>query len=159
MAVRKLSKEGRFEAGFDSFIAGKHWAFIPALNKNPGPPFVLGIAAANEPGYWPIPVNWAHADSYDEMADHADELNEAEGISKDEASRVHISSMAASERAKPKPPSVKIKIVSENVSGDEELLEALRRIVDDYEEGEVVGSFELDSGEPVEWAINPKEGD
>lgn len=104
MAVRKLSKEGRFEAGVDEIVKGKHWCFIPAINhRRDGPPFVLGVAASNEPGYWPVPQHWAHADSYGEMAEHADELNEAEGISKDEAIRIHCSSMAAGKVNKAEP--------------------------------------------------------
>lgn len=53
---------------------------------------------------------------------------------------------------------MKVSIITEGASGDEELIEALRRIVEDYDGfGEVSGHFELDDGEAVDWAINPGE--
>jgi len=50
----------------------------------------------------------------------------------------------------------RIEIRTQNVAGDEELVEHLRRILDQYEnEGDVSGEFEGDDGETVSWAINP----
>ena len=53
---------------------------------------------------------------------------------------------------------VRIEIRTQNVSGDEELVEHLRRILDQYEnEGDVSGEFTSDDDETVSWAINPTE--
>lgn len=53
---------------------------------------------------------------------------------------------------------VRIEIRTQNVSGDEELVEHLRRILDQYEnEGDVSGEFTGDDDETVSWAINPTE--
>lgn len=90
--MKKLSAEGRFECGLDDAVKGKVWAFVPVIGKLEGG--ALGIAMANEAGYWPISEHWAHG-SYNEMQEHADELNEAEGISVNEAMRIICSSMVA----------------------------------------------------------------
>lgn len=93
--MKKLTKEGRFEAGIDEIVAGKHWAFVPVLSDGRYGQFQLGVAAANEPGYWPVPAFWAHGDDYGEMAAHAEELNAEMGISREEGDRIQISSMNA----------------------------------------------------------------
>lgn len=91
--LKPLTAEGRFECGLDDVVKGKVWAFVPVMNRGAGPQFQLAVAIANEQGYNPIPVFWAHAESYDEMADHADELNRAEGLSEREAAKIVCSSM------------------------------------------------------------------
>ena len=96
--MKKLSKEGYLCCGLPEATQGKVWAFVAIVGQPEGG--LLGVAMANEPGYWPISSWWAHG-SYDEMQAHADELNEAEGLSKDEAMRIICSSMVG--KVKPKP--------------------------------------------------------
>ncbi len=88
--MKKLSAEGRFESGLDEIGKGKVWAFVPVLGERHEA--ALGIAVANEPGYHPLPEFWAHG-SYDEMSEHADELNAAEGKSVEESMRIICSTM------------------------------------------------------------------
>lgn len=95
MAIRKLTKEGRFECGLDAIVRGKVWAFVPVMGQPGGPAAALGVAVANEAGYMPIAATWCNADTYDEMADYADELNRAEGLDDEVAMRIVASSMAA----------------------------------------------------------------
>jgi hypothetical protein len=56
-------------------------------------PWLLGVAIANEAGYYPISSFWAHSDSYEEMSAHADDLNRAEGLDDQTAIRIVCSSM------------------------------------------------------------------
>lgn len=70
--LKKLTFEGRFECGFDKIGHGKVRALTPTIQ--PGG-IGLGIAVANERGYYPVPLHWCRADTYDEMDAHADELN------------------------------------------------------------------------------------
>lgn len=91
--LKPFTKEGRFECGLDEnpIIAGKLWAFTAIV----GNPCRLGVSVANEPGYLPIPQQWCHADNYDELTAHADELNLAEGHDPRAAMSIVASSMAA----------------------------------------------------------------
>jgi hypothetical protein len=88
--MKKLSSDGRFECGLAEATAGKVWAFVAVTGQIEGG--ALGVAMANEAGYWPISETWVRG-TYDEMQEHADELNEAEGIGRDEAMRIICSSM------------------------------------------------------------------
>lgn len=90
MALKPLTAEGRFECGLDSVVRDKVWAFVPVISEHGAG---LGVAVANESGYRPIPLHWARADTYDEMAAHADALNEAEGLTLDTAARIVVSTM------------------------------------------------------------------
>jgi hypothetical protein len=91
--IKKLSFEGRFECGLDDVVKDRVWAFTAVLGANY--PARLGIAIANERGYYPVPEFWCHGDDLHEMYDHADELNRAEGLSHDEAARIVCSSIVA----------------------------------------------------------------
>lgn len=96
--IKKLSNEGRFEAGIDEIVHGKVWAFVPvfaapAITRATSANVLLGVAIANEAGYYPVPWAWCHADDYGEMADHADELNRAQGLTDEEAARIALSTM------------------------------------------------------------------
>lgn len=51
---------------------------------------------------------------------------------------------------------VRIHIQTRNIGGDEELAEALRAILDEIENGEDHGLFDLDSGERCDWAVNSR---
>lgn len=90
--LKKLSKEGRFECGLDDIVAGKVWAFTPGNHHECGK-VGLGVAIANERGFHPVPLTWCNADSWAEIAAHADELNRAEGFDEGAAERVVISTM------------------------------------------------------------------
>ena len=92
MAVKKLSRCAIAELEIEQKFGGKHWAYVPVTGDYG---FQLGIAVSNEAGYSPVPGFWSHADTYDEMADHADDLNRARGMEPDEAMRIQCSSMAA----------------------------------------------------------------
>lgn len=103
MTIRKLTKEGEFEAGIEAIVAGKVWAYTPviAFGKRGAlgePPFGLGIAIANEPKYHPVPIAWCHGDNWEEMAEHADELNRARGLTDEHATEIVISSMFHKDR-------------------------------------------------------------
>lgn len=50
---------------------------------------------------------------------------------------------------------VRIHITTRNIAGDEELADALRMILDQIEEGNDNGRFELD-GEGCDWAVNSR---
>ena len=49
---------------------------------------------------------------------------------------------------------IKLTIVTENIGGDEELVEALRAIADQVEEGVVEGELPI-GGDRLIWAVNP----
>lgn len=110
--LKPLTAEGRFEAGIDNVVKGKVWAYVAVTGEHYGAR--LGIAIANQQGYNPVPEHWAHADTYDEMSAHADELNEAEGLSKWNATEVVISTMGGK-------PVLLVKDAEGNVSADWQL--------------------------------------
>jgi hypothetical protein len=86
-----LTFEGRFECGFDEVVKGKIAAVVAVRSKDG---IGLGIAIANERGYCPIPLTWAHGDNFQEMMDHADEINrEVLGISRDQAFEIIATTM------------------------------------------------------------------
>jgi hypothetical protein len=92
--LKPLTNEGKASCGLDEIVKGKFYAFTAVVNhdKN-GPPFVLGVAIANEPGYYPIPSFWAYSDDYSELSRHADDLNREIGVDEKAAARVVCSSM------------------------------------------------------------------
>lgn len=89
--LHKLSKCSQLELGIEQTFAGRQWAFTPVMGDYG---WQLGIAEANVAGYSPVPGFFCNADSYDEMADHADELNAERGIDPREAGSIVGSSMA-----------------------------------------------------------------
>ena len=89
--MKPFSAEGRFECGMDALVEGKVWAFVPVIGHNY--PAALGIAVANEPGYYPIPEFWCYGDCWDQMAQHADQLNAAEGKDRKSAAVIVASTM------------------------------------------------------------------
>lgn len=91
MTLHPLSACSRAELGLEALFAGKLWAFTPVMGDYG---WQLGIAVSNEAGYSPVPGFFCHADSYDEMADHADDLNRERGFEPLEAGRIVASSMA-----------------------------------------------------------------
>lgn len=89
--MKKLSKCAMLELGIEAKYAGKMWAFTVVIGQLEGG--ALGIAVANEAGYSPVPEFWAHG-TYQEMQDHADELNKERGLGVEEAMNIVCSSMA-----------------------------------------------------------------
>jgi hypothetical protein len=61
-------------------FAGKLWAFAPTEIDDHG--WGLGVFIANETSYIVVDPNLCLSTSYDEMAEHADELNEARGVTR-----------------------------------------------------------------------------
>lgn len=90
---RELTAEGRFESGIDDLVAGKRFAFLAIVGENY--PARLGAAVEHEPGYYPIPEFWAHADSLADMQAHADHLNAEMGFSVRDAEHLVLTSMSA----------------------------------------------------------------
>lgn len=99
--LKKLTAEGRFEAGIDNYIKGRVCAFTAVMTPSgdiaegcPETHFMLGIATANEPGYVAVPLHWCHGSDYSEMSRHADELNlELFGWEPRQSARIVSSSM------------------------------------------------------------------
>lgn len=90
--MKQLSEQMIIELGIEELMRGKQWAYVPAIGKDY--PARLGFAAANEPGYWPVPEMWANGE-YAEMQAEADRLNRARGVGDREAARIVASSMAS----------------------------------------------------------------
>lgn len=60
----------------------------------PGIQGAIGVAVANERGYFPVPLGWARYATYDSAADHADYLNEKVlGLTVDDAFAIIASTM------------------------------------------------------------------
>lgn len=91
--LKKLSAEGRHESGLDKITQGKVWAFIATMSPIHKDRYGLGVAIANEPGYYPIPLTWANSDSWDSMSDHATELNRDMGLTAINEARIICSTM------------------------------------------------------------------
>lgn len=91
--IRKLTFEGRFECGIDALVKGKAYAFVVVTTNGDYAPWGLGVAVANEPGYYPIPAHWAHGDDYKELDAHAEELNAELGVGPRAAAIMVASSM------------------------------------------------------------------
>lgn len=90
--MKKLSLLMIIELGIDEMFRGKLWAYTPVIDEKG---IGLGIAVANEAGYNPIPLQWCNGEKYDEVREHADELNAERGLSSDCSMRVVMSTMAA----------------------------------------------------------------
>lgn len=90
MAIKKLSGISIAELRLEEKFEGKIWAYAPTIT---GDIPSLGIVVANEKGYCPISAFFVYADTYDEMAAHADELNQARGLDSHTAFRIIASTM------------------------------------------------------------------
>jgi len=89
--LKPFSKLGQIECGLLDIAAGKTCALTPVVHEHAQG---LGLAVANEPGYYPIPLHWCHGDNRDELQKHADELNaELFGIDRRAALEIVCSSM------------------------------------------------------------------
>jgi len=92
--MKPFTIEGRVECGLEQIVAGKVWAYVAVVAPECAPhPYGLGVAAAHEPGYWPIPLHWCHGHDYQEMQNHADQLNDQLGHTRREAAIIIGSSM------------------------------------------------------------------
>jgi hypothetical protein len=71
-------------------------AFVAIMPDEPFPGIqgALGVAVANERGYFPVPLGWARYATYDAAADHADRLNtQVLGLTTADAFRIIASTM------------------------------------------------------------------
>lgn len=89
--LKPLTLCGRVELGIEEMFKGKLWAYAAVVNEQG---IGLGIAVANEAGYNPVPMYWCHADTWNEMREHAKALNRERGMSDEEADKIIITSMA-----------------------------------------------------------------
>ena len=94
--LKPFTPEGRFDWGLDPLVEGRRWAFVPVIGESYEAR--LGVAVAGEPGYYPIPELWCHADDYEEMRAHADALNAERGLDARSAMPIVASSMRRSGR-------------------------------------------------------------
>ena len=70
--------------------SGKVWCFVSVITKDR---FGLGIAIANEPGYYPIHINRYNTASFEIAADESDRLNTLREINETESARIISSTM------------------------------------------------------------------
>lgn len=91
--TKKLTALSIAELGIGELMAGKTYAYVGVMS---GDTFGLGLAIANEPGYNPIPLHFAQADTFDAAHDMADELNrDVLELNDTAAMRIVCSSIAA----------------------------------------------------------------
>lgn len=90
--LKKFTAADRFESGIDCIIKGKNYAFVPIIGD--GSFIALGVAISGESDTYPIAIGWCYATSYKEMAAHAIELNQGDGID-DETAAQTIKSVLA----------------------------------------------------------------
>jgi len=69
---------------------GKVWCFVSVITKER---FGLGIAIANEPGYYPIHINRYNATTFEIAADESDRLSTLREISETESASIIGSTM------------------------------------------------------------------
>lgn len=94
--LKPLSYEGLFECGALDLVKGKAAAFTAAIHSGG---MGLGLAVANQPGYYPVPLAWCHGDDWNELRKHADALNlEHFDLDAKAASTIVASSIAAQNR-------------------------------------------------------------
>ena len=100
MSLKPFTFEGRFECGFDELVKNRVCALVAVMaqdrpNRQPQHGvYGLGLAIANEDGYYPIPLHWCHGDSWREMQEHADALNaELFKLDKRQAARIVCTTM------------------------------------------------------------------
>jgi hypothetical protein len=103
MSLKPFTAEGRFECGFNELVHGKLCALV-AVWHNESHGWGLGLAIANEDGYYPIPSHWVHGDDVNEMHDHAEALNaELFGLSRAATAQIILSSMRGSRSIERRP--------------------------------------------------------
>lgn len=76
-------------------MKGKPFAFVAVSPSESicGIRGALGLAIANDPGYMPVPLGWAHYDTFEGAQDHVDHLNKHIGLTDEQATFVQISTM------------------------------------------------------------------
>ncbi len=94
--MKTLSNLAIAELGIQEMMAGKTYAYVAVLVGNT---YGLGLATANEPGYNPIPLHWAQADTFDQAHDMADALNRNQlGLNDMAATRIVCSTMFSAKK-------------------------------------------------------------
>lgn len=96
--MKALTYEGIVECGLLDIAPGKLKALTPVIQQRG---MGLGLAVANEPGYYPVPLAWCHGENWNDLHKCADEWN-AKLWKHDDATALAIigSSIGASNRAK-----------------------------------------------------------
>lgn len=103
MTIKKLSPEIALEQDYESRFGDKLWCYAAVILDEPveDDQWGLGIAVADEPGYDPIGGSYAHASTYEEMMDHADDLNLQRSIGRTQAAIIIASTMGGRRVKKP----------------------------------------------------------
>ena len=71
-SFKPLSFEGWFECGGIELSEGKLAALVAVIQPEG---IGLGLAIANDPGYYPIPRYWCRGNDWSQMKEHADNMN------------------------------------------------------------------------------------
>jgi len=90
--LHPFTRAARQHARIDEVVAGREWAYVAVIGQRHNA--ALAIAFLGEPDYYRIPDDYVHGDSLREMQRHADELNHAEGVDRDAAARIVVSTAA-----------------------------------------------------------------
>jgi len=96
MTIKKLSPEIPLEHDYEGRFENELWCYAAVILDVPAhwkDRWGLGIAVADKPGYFPISGDYAHADSYEVMMDHADDLNRQRGITRAQSAIIIASTM------------------------------------------------------------------
>ena len=97
MTIKKLSPEIPLEHDYEGRFEGKLWCYAAVILHNTivDDRWGLGIAVADEPGYHPISGLFARASTFEEMMDHADDLNLQRNITRMQGAMIIASTMHA----------------------------------------------------------------
>jgi hypothetical protein len=101
--MKRLSFEGLFESGALELAQGKVCAFVAVHDAEHGG-VQLGLAVANERGYYPVPAYWVHGDDheYAAMQEHARALNREHFKLDDRAAALVVASTMGGPRTYPR---------------------------------------------------------
>ena len=93
MTIKKLS-DGALQDDARRF-AGKVWCYAAVILSESilDDRWGLGVAVVDEPGYFPVLGFKAHASTYEEMMDYADDLNRQRGITRAKSAIIIASTM------------------------------------------------------------------
>ena len=97
MTIKKLSPEIPLEYDYEGKFKDKLWCYAAVILHQTvvDERWGLGIAVADEPGYHPISGLYAHASTFEEMMDHADDLNMQRNIPRIQGAMIIASTMHA----------------------------------------------------------------
>ena len=103
MTIKKLSPEIPLEHDYEGRFKDKLWCYAAVILHDTieDDRWGLGIAVADEPGYHPISGLYAHASTFEEAMDHADDLNLERSIPRMQGAMIIASTMCALPRFMP----------------------------------------------------------